>query len=296
MIKHAPAGPMGFAGLALAATLLLCGCTQPDRPHSAPSASVTGAPSPAPTGAGEPAPILLPPTVVATLPAAVYDAVIPGLVAAPTDPQITRSMTVRADTAVFGADRRTPVARIPARNFLGEASVVVPVRTEGPWTLVLTPSRQILPSQAPAGTAAPAQTAAWIPSTALLPLGSLTDRIVVSVSQQSLTITGQDGTVQARFSVGVGTADTPTPTNVTGYLQARYLDPAQGQNEHRIQLTSLHATGADEPYGGSDGGLIGIHYQQQANGAVSHGCVRLSADAIAAVDALPLGTAVEIVD
>ena len=69
----------------------------------------------------------------------------------------------------------------------------------------------------------------------------------------------------------------------------------QGQSEHRIQLTSLHATGSDEPYGGADGGLIGIHYQAQASGAVSHGCIRLSAEAVAAVDALPLGTPVRIV-
>jgi len=32
-----------------------------------------------------------------------------------------------------------------------------------------------------------------------------------------------------------------------------------------------------------------------ARGAVSHGCVRLDADAIDAVDALPLGTVVQVV-
>ena len=32
---------------------------------------------------------------------------------------------------------------------------------------------------------------------------------------------------------------------------------------HPIQLTSLHATAADEPFGGSDGGLIGIHFKRE---------------------------------
>jgi lipoprotein-anchoring transpeptidase ErfK/SrfK len=52
----------------------------------------------------------------------------------------------------------------------------------------------------------------------------------------------------------------------------------------------------DEPYGGTDGGLIGLHYQDVASGAVSHGCIRLDADAIAAVDTLPLGTPITVVD
>jgi lipoprotein-anchoring transpeptidase ErfK/SrfK len=62
-----------------------------------------------------------------------------------------------------------------------------------------------------------------------------------------------------------------------------------------IQLTSLHATTKDEPYGGEDGGLIGIHYNQTTTGAVSHGCVRLTAEAIQAVNRLPLGTPVTMV-
>jgi lipoprotein-anchoring transpeptidase ErfK/SrfK len=251
---------------------------------------------PAPTAPAGPAlPADLPPSQLAALPAATYDAVIPGLLAAPVTGTITKAYTVLFDTAVYSADRSTPVARLTAKNFLGRPTVVVPTATEGDWSLVLVASRRILPSQATAAAPASAQSAAWIPTKALQSARTLPNRVVVSVSANTLSITDAAGTVQHTFTVGVGTPDTPTPTGVTGYLQARYLDPAQGQAAHPIQLTSLHATGADEPYGGSDGGLIGIHYQAVSSGAVSHGCIRLDEAAIDAVNRLPLGTPVTIV-
>ncbi|WP_196830624.1 L,D-transpeptidase [Frigoribacterium sp. CG_9.8] len=67
------------------------------------------------------------------------------------------------------------------------------------------------------------------------------------------------------------------------------------QTVYPIQLASLHSSAADEPYGGNDGGLIGVHYNPVATGDVSHGCVRLSKEAITAVNRLPLGTLINIV-
>jgi lipoprotein-anchoring transpeptidase ErfK/SrfK len=241
-------------------------------------------------------PLQLTPTEIAALPEATYDAVIPGLLEAPADAHPTKSYQVDFTAVVYGSDRITPVARVSARNFMNEPTVVVPVKTDGAWYLILLPSRQSLPSRAAAGTKAAAQSAAWVATSALTSPHTLATRIVVSVGAQTLTITDAAGKPIQTFTVGVGTPDTPTPTGVTGYLQARYLDPAQGQRVHPIQLTSLHATGADEPYGGSDGGLIGIHYQDLSAGAVSHGCVRLDTAAIDAVDKLPLGTPITIVD
>lgn len=284
------------AAAVLLATLTLTACA-PQAPAHAPATSRTAAPTPAPT-AEEVTPRTqeLAPSAIAALPAAVYDAVIPGLLAAPADLRLTGSFTVSADTAVYGADFTTPVARVPARDFLGNPTVVVPVSAKGAWSLVLTASRQVLPSQASAGAPAPAQTAAWLPTSALRPLGELPSRVVISVSAQTLTITDAAGSTVQSFAAGVGAPGTPTPTSTTGYLQARYLDPAQGQSVHRIQLTSLHSAAADEPYGGSDGGLIGVHYQEVASGAVSHGCIRLGAAAIEAVDRLPLGTPISILE
>lgn len=272
---------------ALLATITAC---TPDTP------TATHTPTPSATADAGPA---LPPGLttssIAALPAATYNAVIPGLLPAPATAEVRASYHVSFDSVVYGADFSTPVARIPAKNFLGDPTVVVRVKSRGQWSLVLTPARQQLPSKATAAAPAPAQSAAWIPTSFLQITRPLTASVVISTSKQTLRIVDSSGAATKKFTVGVGTASTPTPTG-TGYLQARYLDPAQGQTEHRIQLTSLHASSADEPYGGTDGGLIGIHFQSTAAGAVSHGCVRLSEEAIAAVDALPLGTPVQIVD
>ncbi|MFF9561714.1 L,D-transpeptidase [Leifsonia sp. NPDC014704] len=271
----------------LLATLSACA---PDDAKPARSAS------PQPTASADPGPALPPglsPSELHALPTASFDAVIPGLIAASEKAEIRNAFRLAFDIAAYGADFRTPVALIPANNFLGEPTVVVRVNTRGDWSLILTPARKQLPSKATADDPAPAQSAAWVPTRLLRVSATLAKRVVISTSKQTLSVVDGSGRSLQEFPVGVGTDSTPTPTG-TGYLQARYLDPAQGQEEHRIQLTSLHATAADEPYDGSDGGLIGIHYQSTAAGAVSHGCVRLSAEAIAAVDALPLGTPVQI--
>lgn len=272
---------------ALLASLSACAPGDAKPTHSA---------SPRPTATAEAGPALPPglsPSELKALPTATFDAVIPGLIAAPEKAEIRTAFRLAFDTAAYAGDFRTPVALIPANNFLGEPTVVVRVKTRGEWSLILTPARKQLPSKATADDPAPAQSAAWVPTRLLRVSATLTKRVVISTEEQKLSILDGAGRTLQEFAVGVGTDSTPTPTG-TGYLQARYLDPAQGQEEHRIQLTSLHATAADEPYDGSDGGLIGIHYQSTASGAVSHGCVRLSAQAIAAVDALPLGTPVQI--
>ena len=244
------------------------------------------------------APYVAPTAVeVAELPEAKYDAVIPDLIAyavASAPEEAATAYTLAFDTAIYGADRNEPVARFDAINFLGDKSVIVPVAFTGDWALVLTPARRALPSAAPGN--APAQTAGWVRADRLTKSHSLTQRITVSVKDQTLTIVDATGAVTASFSVGVGTSSTPTPTGVTGYIQARYLDPAQGQRTYPIQLSSLHSATADEPYGGDDGGLIGVHYYFSSNGAVSHGCIRLPTDAITAVNQLPVGTLISITD
>lgn len=232
---------------------------------------------------------------LAAAPEARYDAVIPGLIPYASVSVAVASQTayqLAADTAVYGADMRTIVARLPAKNFLELPTVVVPVKTVGDWQLVMTPARNALPSAN--NNFAPAQTAGWVQNSALTQPVALTQHVVISTSAQTLSIVNDDGSVVVSYPVGVGTATTPSPKGVTGYLQARYLDPAQGQARYPIQLTSLHLAVADNPVGGSDGGLIGIHFDTTTTGAVSHGCIRVSAEAINAVNQLPLGTSISI--
>lgn len=235
-------------------------------------------------------------TQLAALPEAKYNAVIDGLLPykhATIPKAATAVYSIKVDSALFGSDRKTPIARLAAKNFLLQDTVIVPVQFDGPWALVLTPARQALPSQKPN---APAQTAGWIRRDVLTKQQDLGPHIEVSVSKQQVTIVTKAGVVQKTFSAGVGATGTPTPTGVIGYMQARYLDPAQGQKVYPIGLTSLHSSAADEPFGGQDGGLIGIHYEATRSGAISHGCVRVAGAAITALDQLPLGTMIVIVD
>lgn len=229
---------------------------------------------------------------IEALPEARYNAVIAGLIPYSTVEVPAASAvayTISTDIPIYDADHQ-PVARFAFTTFTGKPTVIVPVRIAGPWALVMTPARRTLPSQSNGD--APAQTAGWVRTSELRRLDDIHDRIVISVSRQTLSIETADGKPVQSFPVAVGAPTTPTPTGVTGYLQERYLDPSAGEATYPIQLTSLHATTQDEPFMGEDGGLIGIHYFPVHSGSVSHGCVRLPEDAIRAVDALPLGTSV----
>ena len=248
-------------------------------------------------------------TAIAALPEARYDAVIEGLIPVFRIASAVNAYRLVSDTALYADDRITPVARLASRNFLGQPTVVVPVESAGDWVRVLTPARQKLPSAVGAassvgalrpggvgtgrgtGTSAPAQTSAWLRADLLTQRSPVTSRIVVSVSSQTLRVLG--GGIRA-WKVGVGAAGTPTPTGVTGYLEARYRDATQDQAEHPVQLTSLHSVAADEPFDGSDGGLIGVHFTPVPSGAASHGCIRVPLEALEAVNALPLGTLITI--
>jgi len=279
------------ASTALAAALLLTfgltACTgqdtgtKPTATHSAtPSAEAYEAPSAA---------------QVALLPQAQYNAVIGGLLPyyESTIPKTAdESYTISADAPLYGDDRTKPVARLAEKDFLGDPTVVVPVQFSGDWAMVMTPARQALPSAT--NGAAAAQSAAWIRRDLLTKKTSLEGHVVIAVGAQTVSIVGADGKTGKEFPAGVGAGGTPTPTGVIGYIQARYLDPAQDQTVHEINLTTLHSAAADEPYGGKDGGLIGVHYESTARGAVSHGCVRLDGDAVDAINKLPLGTIVQI--
>ncbi|WP_126892127.1 L,D-transpeptidase [Curtobacterium sp. HSID17257] len=224
------------------------------------------------------------------LPVAVHDAVIGALLPGP-DAVPSHAGLLEHDLVLYADRGGAPVAVLPGRNFLRAPTVVAAATTTGEWTLVLTPARKTLPSVA-GPSRAPAQTAAWARTSDLPTMQPTAASVTVRVAEQSMTITTTQG--QRRHEVGVGQDSTPTPTGVSGYLQARYVDPAQALAPGAIQLTSLHATAADEPYTGTDGGLIAIHANPNPRGRASHGCIRVRTDAVAELDALPLGTPIVV--
>lgn len=264
---------------------------------TAPRAVASGDPTPSATPSPSAAPYSAPtPAEVAALPEAKYNAVIPGLLAsvlASVPAEATAVYSIAVDAPLYGADLTTPVGRFAAMNFLKQRSVIVPIRFAGDWALVLTPSRRSLPSH---DRDAPAQTAAWMRRDLLTKVQDLSLHVVIAVAAQTVSIVDASGVVIHTFSAGVGARSTRTPTGVTGYIEARYLDPAQNQTVYPIGLTSMHSSDSDEPFGGDDGGLIGIHYEATHSGSVSHGCVRLSGPDITIFDRLPLGTPIVMVD
>lgn len=283
-----------LGAIAITLALALTGCA-PRAAHTVESSKDASTPRPtATTTPFHP----LSATAISALPADQYDAVIPGLIpfTEVIEPNAaTQTYTLSQDAALYGADKITPVARLARLNFLEQPTTVVVVKHQGPWALILTPARKELPSKHVAGgPATPAQTSAWVRSDQLVKGGTAASHIVVSIGARQLKIVDSHGTATQSFSIGVGTPGTPTPSDVTGYIQARYVDPAQGTGPYPINLTTLHSAAADEPFGGHDGGLVGIHYFADTSGAVSHGCLRLPAPAINAVNALALGTLVTI--
>ena len=214
------------------------------------------------------------PADIAALPTASWDAVIPGLlpsIAGPAEFSKT-SFTLTADSSLYGADLRTPVAVLPKiSSIANQPTVVVVSEQKGAWSRILTPARRSLPSQDPN---APAQSAAWIRTDRLIGGAPVTTRVVISLSKLTLDLVDvTSGAVTATFPVAVGAAETASPVG-TGFVEARYSDPKNQPEVGVISLTSLHSTAADIPFG--PGGLIAIHRYPRSVGAVSHGCFRIS--------------------
>lgn len=281
---------------ALLGLVLLVGCLSLVAAFAFPNTSGANAAvplSPHPSDSNLPAYTPQSTAEIAALPAATYSAVIPGLLSATTasvgSPETTATLNRMAP--LFGAGAKKAVARIDPSNFTGQPTVIDVIKNVGAWSLILTPARQTLPSLSPNHHAA-AQTAAWIPTLYLSNPVAVNARIKVSTSHDTLTII--HGSQTSVFTVGIGSPQMPSPIGVTGYLQARYRDAANGTGNTTIQLTSLHSSVQDNPGGVSPGGLIALHWFPRNQGAISHGCIRLTQAALSAVNALPLGTPVEI--
>lgn len=250
----------------------------------------TVAPRPKPTSSAQAAAYTVADTLA--LPLADYQAVIPGLI--PWKKTIEGPVqvgTVKGITALYGKDRKTAVAHLNPADFLGNPVTITVIRTDGDWTEILTPARVTLPSKSNGD--APAQSAAWVATSKLKDLKEVSSHVEISLSARTATVVAPDGSSKV-FPVAIGTTKTPTPSKVSGYLQARYEDPSQHTGKYPIQLTSLHSATQDEPLPGGAGGVIGIHWYKTNTGAVSHGCIRMTAEGLDAVNALPLGSIVTI--
>jgi lipoprotein-anchoring transpeptidase ErfK/SrfK len=120
-------------------------------------------------------------------------------------------------------------------------------------------------------------------------------RIDIALADHRLTVTRGD-VVIADEPVGVGTASTPTPGGV--YYIKELLQPPQPDGPYGPYAYGLSGFSNElDDFAGGEG-VIGIHGtdEPEAIGTdVSHGCIRMSNDAITELAGiLPLGTPVHI--
>ncbi|TDD79885.1 murein L,D-transpeptidase [Actinomadura darangshiensis] len=169
------------------------------------------------------------------------------------------------------------VATLPATELGGPTWVPV-VETSGDWRRVLLPSR---PNQASGWVSAAGLKTAHTPYTVRVDLG--TRRLTLEKSARRV----------GRWKVAVGGAKTPTPPGRTFVMAT--LAPAKKTPSPIVLPLGTHSATLDTFGGGP--GTVALHGWPDTSvfgKAVTHGCVRVPADALKALSRVPLGSLVLI--
>ncbi|SFB44669.1 L,D-transpeptidase catalytic domain [Nocardioides alpinus] len=179
--------------------------------------------------------------------------------------------------AVYAAPGRRPFAKVTPQQMNDTWLPVIDQRRG--WTQVLLPSR-------------PNGSTGWL-RTAQLEQRQTPYLVRVHLGSRQLELV-RDGDVIGTWSVAVGAPETPTPTGRT-FLLGSVVDTNQGYSPLILPLGS-HSDTLDS-YGGGPG-TVALHGWPDASvfgQAISHGCVRVPADALEQLRLVPLGSLV-IVD
>lgn len=259
--SYAPGGMRGLTmGAALAATtaMLVTGCGAKSPDHSARSSSVTD---------------------LGKLPQATTYTTLKGIT---TDADSTTSdgtvVHPLSDLPISPTAGGPPVAVLPSKE-LGGPTWVPQVETRSGWRRVLLPSR-------------PNGATGWIPASGKVQIAHSSYVVKVQTSTRRLTLTKSGHTV-GTWTVAVGAAKTPTPAGHTFILAS--LAPAKPTYSPLILPVGAHSETLDS-YGGGPGTVAfhGWPSKSVFGQAVTHGCVRVPADALNRLSRVPLGTPVFI--
>ncbi len=192
---------------------------------------------------------------------------------------VRRAVLARATPApdaapVAAVSTRTPEGTTNILQLLGTARL----EASGVWQRV---RLAVLPND----------TAGWVPRSALGGSVLLDTRLVVDRERFRATLF-QDGVEVFSAPIGVGHAQSPTPTGefYVRDVLTRYKSPTYGPIAFGTSARSAAIT--DWPAGG----YIGIHGTDQPSlipGAISHGCIRMrNADILRLAALMPVGTPV----
>nr|WP_238993183.1 L,D-transpeptidase [Nocardioides caldifontis] len=175
---------------------------------------------------------------------------------------------------LYAAPGRRPFAKVGPKQF-GDTWLPV-VERRGGWSRVLLPSR-------------PNGSTGWLRTKQV---ERRTSPYLIRVHLGSRTLELVDrGTTVGSWTVAVGAPGTPTPTGRT-FLLGQLVDDSQSFSPVILPLGS-HSDTLDT-YGGGPG-TVALHGWPDGSvfgQAVSHGCVRVPADALDALSQVPLGTLV----
>ena len=195
----------------------------------------------------------------------------------PTEATDGRVVHPRRALPVYAAPGRRPFGKIAPRQMSDTWLPVVDRR--GGWSKVLLPSR-------------PNGSTGWLRS-AQLQQRRTPYLIRVHVESRQLDLL-REGDLVGSWSVAVGAPETPTPLGRT-FVLGSIVDDNQSYSPLILPL-GAHSDTLDT-YGGGPG-TVALHGWPDASvfgSAVSHGCVRVPADALDQLRQVPLGTLV-IVD
>lgn len=188
-------------------------------------------------------------------------------------------VAIRIDKAMpgFAKPGADPVTLIP-KSQIGSTTWLPVLRTERGWAQVRLPAR-------------PNGATAWIPEAGLN--RAKTDWAVrVKLTKGTITVT-RAGKSQGTWTIGQGKTTTPTPVGQT-FLLSGFVDPNQSFSPV-IYALGAHSDTLDS-YGGGPG-TVAVHgwpTEQGREGKISHGCIRVPADALKMFAKLPTGTPVDI--
>jgi lipoprotein-anchoring transpeptidase ErfK/SrfK len=172
-----------------------------------------------------------------------------------------------------------PVAVLPDKQ-LGSPTWVPVVETKSGWQRVLLPSR-------------PNRATGWIPTGGDKVETARSPYVVkVDISDRRLIILRSDRKI-GTWTVAVGAAKTPTPLGRTFMLAS--LAPSKPTYSPLILPVGAHSETLDTFGGGP--GTVAFHgwpHKSVFGQAVTHGCVRVPADALKELARIPLGTPVLI--
>lgn len=180
----------------------------------------------------------------------------------------------RRTVPVYAAPGRRPFAKVGPSQ-LGETWLPV-IDRRGGWSQVLLPSR-------------PNGSTGWL-RTAQVERRTTPYLVRVHVGSRTLELFHDDDLIGS-WSVAVGSPSTPTPTGRT-FVLGSVTDENQSFSPVILPL-GMHSDTLDS-YGGGPG-TVALHGWPDASvfgSAVSHGCVRVPADALEQLTQVPLGTLV----